>query len=395
MHTMTARPRRVVRVSRTSYVICSQLPPFLTYGRDELREIEDPDKYGGHIPLSHVLWLIDDLFRMGTEQRPQVHVSHMIRNHHVACMCSSSIAVYVPVLPRSAPAPQILHVGYDVAFGCKVAAGDNTVDVTVLTVGVPKHDHKEAAQRRLKHAHEVSEELHNMDMDLRLAWLSRGIPLWIADKGSSYDERDDRDGRPVPGSQHSLLDTQPTAPKAKTPTKSPKPPSKSPAKKSPAKSAEPPVEPAPEAAVSSEPVEPGDQPPDAATPDDKSGRKSKRAEPADGGKKRQRKRSKSTPDKVADEHDDQHASDTPDEREEIKQIGGDSESEGDKRTSPRKNVHPPSRYGDAEPHAPAKRSSGRTTSKPSQSAPKGQTTMATKLGVRMGVGLAKPQGGKQ
>ena len=103
------------------------------------------------------------------------------------------MAVYVPVLPRSAAAPQILCIGYDVAFACKVAAGDETVDVTVLTVGIPSKDLNKAALRRLQHAQEVSDDLQNFHMDMRLAWLSRGIPLLITDKGSSYEERDDRE----------------------------------------------------------------------------------------------------------------------------------------------------------------------------------------------------------
>ena len=83
-------------------------------------------------------------------------------------MLSSSVAVYIPVRPRSAPAPQILCIGYDVAFACKVAAGDETVDVTVLTAGIPSKDLNQDAQRRLQHAREVSEDLHNLDMDMRL-----------------------------------------------------------------------------------------------------------------------------------------------------------------------------------------------------------------------------------
>ena len=102
--------------------------------------------------------------------------------------------MYLPVHPRSAPAPQILCIGYDFAFACKVAAGDDTLDVTVLTVGIPTKDHNQAAQRRLQHAREVSEDLHNLDMDMRLSWPSRGIPLWIIDKGSSYEQHDYRDG---------------------------------------------------------------------------------------------------------------------------------------------------------------------------------------------------------
>ena len=65
------------------------------------------------------------------------------------------------------------------------------MDVTVLTVSIPRKDLNQAAQRRLQHAQEVSDDLHNLDMDVRLAWISRGIPLWITDKGSSYKERDD------------------------------------------------------------------------------------------------------------------------------------------------------------------------------------------------------------
>ena len=85
------------------------------------------------------------------------------------------MAVYVPVLPRSAAAPQILCIGYDVAFACKVAAGDETVDVTVLTAGIPSKDLNQAAQRRLQHAQEFSDDLHNLNMDMRLARLWRGI----------------------------------------------------------------------------------------------------------------------------------------------------------------------------------------------------------------------------
>ena len=103
-------------------------------------------------------------------------------------MLSSSVAVYVPVLPRSAAAPQILCIGYDVAFTCEVEAGDETVDVTVLTVGIPSKDLNQAAQRRLQHAQEVSDDLHNLDTDMRLAWLWRGIPVWITEKVAAGDE---------------------------------------------------------------------------------------------------------------------------------------------------------------------------------------------------------------
>ena len=94
---------------------------------------------------------------------------------------------------------------------------------------------------------------------MRLSWLSRGIPLWIIDTDSSYDKRDDRDGdrRPVPGSQHSMEDTQPTpAAKKKLLKKSPK--------KSPKKSIEVPLEPAAETA---ETVLPDEQSAEAATTD--------------------------------------------------------------------------------------------------------------------------------
>ena len=375
------------------YVILSQLPPFVTLGREERNEVENPDKFGGHIPLSHVLWLVDDVFRMGTEHRPQVYVPHTIRTHLVVTTCSSSVPVYLPVHPRSAPAPQILHIGYDVAFGCKVAAGDETLDVTVLTIGNPPKDHKEAALIRLHHAHEVSAELHDLDMDQRLAWLSRGIPLWICDKGSHFDDREDRDGdrRPIPGSQHSTVDTQPTAPKDKTP------------RKSPTKSSDAAVPLTPDSTGAAETVLPGEQHTEPETPEpdlQQTPRKTKRGDTGipPKGPKRPRKRSKSAGDKVADEHADQHpeehASDTPnDEEDEIKVVGEESEPEP-KRSSPRKHSQP-SRYGEAEAHAAGKRSSSRTSSTPSSSAPKGQTSMAIKLATRLGGGLRKPPGGNE
>ena len=116
---------------------------------------------------------------------------YTLPRHREASRCnyvlSSSVAVYVPVLPCSAAAPQILCISYDVAFACKGSAGDETVDVTVLTVSIPSKDLNQAAQRHLQHAQEFSDDLHNLDMDMPLAWLSRGIPLLISDKGSSYE----------------------------------------------------------------------------------------------------------------------------------------------------------------------------------------------------------------
>ena len=86
------------------YTVPSQLPPFVTLGREECMEVKDQDKYGGHIPLCHVLWLIDDVFRMGSENRPQVYVRHAMGRHLVAATCfrclwlCTSQSIHVPPL---------------------------------------------------------------------------------------------------------------------------------------------------------------------------------------------------------------------------------------------------------------------------------------------------------
>ena len=218
---------------------------------------------------------------------------------------------------------------------------------------------------------------------MRLEWLSRGIPLWITDKRSSYEERDVReqgDRRAVPGSQQSMEDTQATTKRKSS-------------KKSPKKSMDVPPEPAPKTA---ETLVPEEQSAEAATTDvdeqpAQTPAKKKLGDSQEAPKKKRRRRGGSTADKVADEHADEHAgehaSDTPDDEE-----AAQSEEEL-KRMSPKKHTEP-KRYGEIEAHVVPKRS---TRSKPSGSAPKGATTLVIKLGSRLGGGggMRKPPGGNE
>ena len=64
---------------------------------------------------------------------------------------------------------QILVVSDTSELACKLAAGDHTLKVTFLSIGLPSKYHNASIQKRLQDAQVAAADLHDTDMDQRLS----------------------------------------------------------------------------------------------------------------------------------------------------------------------------------------------------------------------------------